>query len=192
MKKSTIDENEEFYKLIERNPLKVNVPIRLVNDPVDWLLTYLLVERDPDYYYGDFIMKFAEFKIDKILEKDVEDKLYDNIKILNKFGHDLEVKCRQKRCIGDEGIIDLLCVDKNEGNYVVIELKIVKANSNTFGQISSYIGWVMDHKPTDKPVKGIVISRGYDENFKSALKTIPNIEHIELIDVLLELDMKVV
>ena len=70
-----------------------------------------------------------------------------------------------------QGVIDLLCKEKNTGNYIVIELKIDKANRNTFGQISGYMGWVMDNKPTDKDVKGIVISRGYDTNLDHALKT---------------------
>ena len=86
-------------------------------------------------------------------EKEVEHKLEKNIDFLNKFGYDLEVKSRQERCSGDEGIIDLLCKEKKLGNYIVIELKIDKANRNTFGQISGYMGWVMEHKRTDKAVK---------------------------------------
>ena len=83
------------------------------------------------------------------------------------------MKSRQERCRGDAGIIDLLCKDKKLGNYIVIELKIDKANRNTFGQISGYMGWVMEHKPTDKTVKGIVISRGYDNKFRAAKNKLP-------------------
>ena len=91
-----------------------------------------------------------------------------------------------------KGIIDLLCKDKNLGNYIVIELKIDKANRKAFGQISGYMGWVMEHKRTDKAVKGIVISRGYDNKFRAALKTNPNIDHLELSEILSELGMKLV
>lgn len=153
-------------------------------------LTDLLIEKNPDF--ANFLKGFDREKLISQIrtEKEVEDKLEQNINIFQKFNYDLELISRQERCRGDDGIIDLLCKDNNEGNYVVIELKINKANRNTFGQISGYIGWVMDHKPTDKTVKGIVVSRGYDNKFRSALKTNPNIGHVELSEVLSELGMK--
>ncbi|ADZ09790.1 Tetratricopeptide TPR_2 repeat-containing protein [Methanobacterium lacus] len=155
-------------------------------------LTDLLIDKNPDF--ANFMKGFDREKLISQIrtEKEVEDKLEQNINIFKRFNHDLEIVSRQERCRGDDGIIDLLCKDKNEGNFVVIELKINKANRNTFGQISGYMGWVMDHKPTGKSVKGIVVSRGYDNKFRSALKTNPNIEHIELTDVLSELDMKLI
>ena len=147
-------------------------------------LTDLLVKKNPDY--GDYLKSFDRDKIIAKIrtEKEVETKLEKNINLLNKFGYDLKVESRQERCRGDAGIIDLLCKDKKLGNYIVIELKIDKANRNTFGQISGYMGWVMEHKPTDKTVKGIVISRGYDNKFRAALKTTPNIDHLELSEIL--------
>jgi hypothetical protein len=72
---------------------------------------------------------------------------------------------------GYGGRIDLLCYDKSRGQYVVIELKIVRAGQNTFGQISGYMGWVQDRIAENKPVMGVVISRGYDTKFEAALKT---------------------
>ncbi|MEN6554252.1 MAG: endonuclease NucS domain-containing protein [Methanobacterium sp.] len=155
------------------------------------ILRNIFIEKNPDF--GEFWKNFDRNEIiDKIITRnEVIDKLEANINILKQFGHDLEVK-NLNVLITDGGVIDLLCIDKTEGNYVVIELKVDKANMKTFGQISSYMGWVMDHKPADKPVKGIVISRGYDKRFKSSLNINPNIKHIELRDILLELDMKLV
>ena len=112
-----------------------------------------------------------------------------NIHVLQKFDLDLDVTGRQVY-IGSGGFIDILGKDKTTGDYMVIELKIEKANRNTFGQISEYIGWVMKHKAKKEPVKGIVISRGMDQKFKAALNTNPTIKQIELSNVLSELGMK--
>lgn len=153
-------------------------------------LMNVLREKNPDF--ADFWNKFDRKKVIANIktEKDLEDELEKKIHVLNKFGYDLEVVDRQKICRGDAGRIDLLCKDNNSDDYVVIELKIDRANRNVFGQISGYMGWVMDHKANSEAVKGIVISRGYDKKFQSALKTNPNIDHIELGDVLSELGMK--
>lgn len=150
----------------------------------------LIVKKNPDY--EDFLKDFDRNKIIAKIgtEKKLEDKLEENIIVLNKFGYNLKVDSRQERCIGDDGYIDLLCKDKKTDQYVVIELKIDQANRNTFGQISGYMGWVMENKPTEKPVKGIVVSRGYEKKFKSALRTNPNVEHIELVELVSELGMK--
>lgn len=123
-------------------------------------------------------------------ELKVEEELSKNFHLMKDFGYELEFETRQKACIGDGGFIDILAKDKNTSDYVVIELKIVKADRCTFGQISSYIGWVKENESNGQPVKGIVISRGYDNKFRSALKTNPNIYHIELADVLSKLGMK--
>ena len=74
---------------------------------------------------------------------------------------------------------------------MIIELKIVKATRNTFGQISNYIGWAIKRKANGRNVKGIVISKGYDNEFDSALLTNKDINHIELADTLDELGIKI-
>lgn len=153
-------------------------------------LVDVLMKKNPDFveFWNTFNREdvIAQLKTEKELEDELEKKIY----VLNNFGHDLEVIDRQKICRGDDGRIDLLCKDNNSDDYVVIELKIDRANRNVFGQISGYMGWVMDHKANGGAVKGIVISRGYDKKFQSALKTNPNIDHIELVDVVSELGMK--
>ena len=66
------------------------------------------------------------------------------------------------------GEVDLFCKDKND-NYVVVELKKRKGSDKTIGQILRYIGWVKRNicKNTEK-VRGIIISREYDEKIKYA------------------------
>lgn len=142
--------------------------------------------------YANFLKTFKSGEIvkDILTEKDFENELAKNIRVLNEFGYDIEVESQQEICKGQGGFIDLLCKNKSDDSYVVIELKIVRANRNTFGQISDYMGWVMDRKANGKSVKGLVISRGYDNSFKSALRTNGNIDHVELSDVLSELGLK--
>jgi hypothetical protein len=80
------------------------------------------------------------------LEEELEEALISNLQILKKFGYDLELYVdpaskqsgRQFICKGNSGRIDLLCRDKRQTRYVVIELKNVRASQNTFGQISNY------------------------------------------------------
>jgi tetratricopeptide (TPR) repeat protein len=153
-------------------------------------LIELLMKKNPDF--AEFWNTFDREKvIAKIkTEKEFEDNLKEKIHVLKKFGYDLEVESSQERCVGDKGYMDLLCRDKTNNDYIVIELKITKAHTSVFGQVSRYMGWVMDHKANGEAVKGIVISRGYDKKFQSALKTNPNIDHIELVDVVSELGMK--
>lgn len=113
------------------------------------------------------------------------------MKTLKNFGHDLELYIdpaskqsgRQLICKGNGGRIDLLCYDKTQKRYVVIELKIVRAGQNTFGQISNYMGWVQKRIAGDVPVIGIVISRGYDTKFESALRITDRIGHIDVQDL---------
>jgi tetratricopeptide (TPR) repeat protein len=114
--------------------------------------------------------------------------LVTNLNILKKLGHNLELYVdpkskqtgRQFICKGNGGRIDLLCYDKTLKRYVVIELKNVRAGQNTFGQISNYVGWVQDRIAGNLPVIGLVISRGYDTRFESALKITDKISHIDV------------
>ena len=125
------------------------------------------------------------------LEEELEDELVTNLNILKNFGHHLELYVdpmskqtgRQFICKGNGGRIDLLCYDKTQKRYAVIELKNVRAGQNTFGQISNYMGWVQSRIAGNIPVIGIVISRGYDTRFESALKITDKISQIDVDDL---------
>jgi len=154
-------------------------------------LNNLLALNNPGY--KDFIEKTQRQPIAESigLEKELEDALVSNLGILKNFGYDLELYLdpisnqsgRQFICKGNGGRIDLLCYDRTQKRYVVIELKNVRASQNTFGQIYNYIGWVQDRIAKDQPVKGLVISRGYDTRFESALKISDRISHINVEDL---------
>jgi tetratricopeptide (TPR) repeat protein len=153
-------------------------------------LNDVLSSKNPDY--KKFLKSFDRGRImAKIIDElRIEKELSDNFHIMKDFGYELEFDSRQKACVGDGGFIDILAKDKNINEYTVIELKVVRADRCTFGQISGYIGWVMENMAKGESVKGIVISRGYDNKFSSALKTNPNIDHIELTEILPRLGMK--
>jgi len=151
-------------------------------------LNNLLSLNNPEY--KEFIEKTQRQPIAESigLEKELEDALVANLVILKRFGYNLELyddpisnqTGRQFICKGNGGRIDLLCYDRTQKRYVVIELKNVRASQNTFGQIYNYMGWVQDRIAKDVPVKGLVISRGYDTRFESALKISDRISHINV------------
>jgi RecB family endonuclease NucS len=90
---------------------------------------------------------------------------------------------RQYICRGNGGRIDLLCYDRRRWRYVVIELKNARATYHTFGQISSYIGWVKQRIAGRRPVVGLVISRGADARFEASLRTNRNVTQLNISDL---------
>jgi len=151
-------------------------------------LNNLLALNNPGY--KDFIEKTQRLPIAESigLEKDLEDALVANLDILKSFGYNLKLyndsisyqTGRQFICKGNGGRIDLLCYDQTKKRFIVIELKNVRASQNTFGQISNYMGWVQERIAKSVPVEGLVISRGYDTRFESALKITDRISHINV------------
>ena len=159
-------------------------------EPRHWnKINELLTEKNPDY--KTFLEKpTTKEKIKRIKsELELEDALFQEIKVLKKFGLDLEVVGRQVICKGEGGFMDILCRDNVDDSYVVIELKIVPADQSAFAQISYYVAWVEERMAKGKPVRGIVISKGQDNRFKLAVNRDPHIQQIELSEVLSELGM---
>lgn len=77
----------------------------------------------------------------------------------------------------------VLCGDRVSRSFAVIKLKNVKATQNTFGQISTCVGWVQDNIAGKNDVIGLVISRGFDVRFQSALKMTDRIFQIDLNEI---------
>jgi hypothetical protein len=143
-------------------------------------------EREPEF--ASFLkrgeIKKASAKI--LLEEELEDRLAKDISVLRPLGFDLEVRERQLVCAGHGGRIDLLCYDRKQKRYVVIELKNVRAGQNTFGQIATYMGWVQQRVSNGRPVHGLVIARGFDNKFLTAAKTNNQVAQIDLSQLGLE------
>jgi hypothetical protein len=67
----------------------------------------------------------------------------------------------------DVGPIDILVRDKNNQDWVVIELKKGKSSDAVVGQLLRYMGWVKKHKATgSENVRGIIITSAPDERIK--------------------------
>jgi hypothetical protein len=122
----------------------------------------------------------ANAPINHVLEEHLERYLVTHLGLLSKHGFDLELIGRQIICTGLGGRIDLLCHDRRLKRNVVVELKRGRAGQNTFGQVSTYMGWTNDHhQPLNRTV-GLVIADGFDNYFISAAKTNPKIRYFTL------------
>ena len=75
----------------------------------------------------------------------------------------------------DAGIMDFLCLDKNE-DFLVIELKR-KGTDETLAQLCRYMGWVKENlaKKTQK-VFGLIVSESKDIRLEYAIKVVPNVK----------------
>ncbi len=66
--------------------------------------------------------------------------------------------------------IDFLCLEKNTGDFVVVELKRGKSSDSTVGQLLRYMSWVKENlAKTNQKVRGIIIATTY---FTTLRKTI--------------------
>lgn len=104
------------------------------------------------------------------LEEQLEYNLAENISLLKDFGYELRVIETQYNLKDRNGRIDILCEDYKDKGFLIIELKNVIADIKTFHQISEYIESINNTIARNKPVKGLVISRGYDKSFEKQIK----------------------
>jgi RecB family endonuclease NucS len=113
------------------------------------------------------------------MEQQLEDFIienWDNTELGEKYDlivEDGELKSQQyKTSIGN---IDILAVDKVTKDYVVIELKRNQTSDDTVGQVTRYMGWVMEY--LDYPsVSGVIVVGKYDEKLYYAQKVVKNVE----------------
>ena len=139
-------------------------------EPAIWdRLNSLLIKENPDY--APALKRVSGAISPKILsEEELEQRLVDNLGVLRSKGYDLELwqdpkthqSGRQYVCRGYRGRIDLLCREKKNHRFVVIELKNVRAGALTFAQIHGYLGYVAKSFPGGGSVMGLIISRGCD------------------------------
>ena len=128
-------------------------------------------------------------------EERLEETLVGDLSLLKPFGYDVRlwahpetgVTGRQYVCRGSGGRIDLLCYEQLSDRFVVIELKSVRANMNTFGQIASYVGFVKSNLANGREVVGLVVSRGTDARFADACAGFDRIRQINVEDLGIDL-----
>ncbi|MDD3754525.1 MAG: endonuclease NucS [Methanobacterium sp.] len=144
-------------------------------------------------YYGSLTMKKLNKKsiarewekrlsdptVDVIfLEKNLQDRIANELWRLKKFGYDLKLKSRE-HILEDRRRIDILCEDINSKDTVVIELKRGKAIKDTYLQISHYMDSISNTIPFHRNVKGIVISSGYTKAFQKLIDNRSDISQID-------------
>lgn len=115
-----------------------------------------------------------EYGIEFTLEEQLESYIVSNWNSID-FGYNLELYGRQYSTT--VGIIDLLCIDKDNNDFVIIELKKGKEGDKVLGQAQRYMGWVKKNLAKKcQNVRGIIITREYDERLSLAASTNPNIK----------------
>jgi len=74
------------------------------------------------------------------------------------------------------GYMDILAVDEKNNDFVVIELKKGKESDKVVGQIQRYMGWARKNLAgKNQNVRGIIITKEYDEKLFLAASENPNI-----------------
>lgn len=71
--------------------------------------------------------------------------------------------------------IDVLLENLDDKHLLAVELKAGLAGREVFGQISSYLGMLMDKFPK-RIIKGVIIAGEIDNSLRKACKTNPNIK----------------
>ena len=113
----------------------------------------------------DYIESSANFSYEKDLKTSMVSQikeLFPEYKIYGENNEGVEYLIGSKR-------IDIL-LEKDDGSLLAIELKSGTANYKVFGQLSIYLGLLMDEFP-EKEIKGCIVAGNIDDTLKSATKT---------------------
>lgn len=96
------------------------------------------------------------------------------------WADELEFLDRQVVC-GDIGELDILARDRTTGDFVIIELKKDKPERQVVGQLSSYMGWVAEHRvaAAGVGVRGVIIAHEITEKLRAAVLPHDNIDVYE-------------
>jgi len=188
-------------KLREWNAYRKNFQGTVFPIPPDIWNTLNELAMEKDSSYRDVLTPEVEKGLlpDTIeKEKDLEEYIFNNIGVLKKIGYDVALYDNPKKRVtgrqvpcgreSEAGRIDLLCRTRDGGPFVVVELKNVEASYSSFGQISSYMGWVKKTVAGGAPVHGLIISRGADVRLENALETNPNVEQHNIKELRLPTD----
>ncbi|HVC97799.1 MAG TPA: endonuclease NucS domain-containing protein [Pirellulales bacterium] len=102
------------------------------------------------------------------LERYLEDLLIEDWKDLD-WGAPLVFLARQQRC-GELGVLDILARDPSTGELVAIELKRDRSDDEVVGQVSRYMGWLMEHRAAEEGVgvRGIIVVREVTPKLRAA------------------------
>lgn len=111
--------------------------------------------------------------MERLLEDFLEKNLEHVEKSLKLYHDENGIPGRQYST--DIGIIDLLCIDKDE-KFVILEIKKEKGSDKTVGQITRYMGWVKENLANNRDVRGIIIVHEIDEKLEYSAAVLSSIE----------------
>jgi hypothetical protein len=74
------------------------------------------------------------------------------------------------------GRLDFLCIDPDDGSFVVIELKRGRPADRAVGQVARYMGWVAANIADGRKVDGIIISHDTDDRLRYAAMAVPGLQ----------------
>lgn len=127
-------------------------------------ISYDIAEEDNDIdELSDFLSN--NFSYEKDLKNSMVSQIKDlfpEYKIFGNQNEGVEYLIEGKR-------IDIL-LEKSSGELLAVELKSGIANFKVFGQISMYLGLLMERFP-ERKIKGCIVAGEIDLSLKSAIKT---------------------
>lgn len=97
-----------------------------------------------------------------LVEKHLEDIVASDPQLIGK-----SLKLEKRQLVADDGRIDLLFEDQ-EGNKIVVEMKLHKIGRTAINQIKRYMKWVKEN--TKKKVTGIIVCEGVMPAFEDEVK----------------------
>lgn len=116
------------------------------------------------------------------LESHLRDYLAKNLSQINGLENKLSLYTEENRdgveYQTDVGPIDILALD-NDGNFVVLELKLGRGPDAALGQILRYMGWVSKHLANGKNVRGIIVAAEIPKKLKYAITQTPSVSVME-------------
>jgi len=112
-------------------------------------------------------------RMEQLLEDFLEKNLDHLEKGLKLYHDDNGIPGRQYST--DIGIIDLLCIDK-DNNFVILEIKKGKGSDKVIGQITRYMGWIKENLANNKVVRGTIIVHEIDKKLNYSASVLRNVE----------------
>jgi hypothetical protein len=73
----------------------------------------------------------------------------------------------------------LQCRGAGQHDLILLELKRASTPDKAIGQITRYMGWVMESLAEGKPVYGVIVAGEISANLKYAILAIPNVRLFE-------------
>ncbi|RLE88087.1 MAG: hypothetical protein DRJ67_03015 [Thermoprotei archaeon] len=172
---------EKTLKVLRFLRDEVEPSLNLTYDDVDAFLHWISSEEEGIKAFNEVAgLDREELEIPSPEERYISRVLYENFDTIlgEKFNLKLYTEDPDNEPVEyptEVGRIDLLAVEKDTGNYVVIEIKR-NPDPSVIGQIMKYMGWVKENLAGDKEVKGILLADNIGKKLRYALKMAGNIK----------------